>query len=122
MRDLTLNWMSRDGKLLLTARILRTFAYGFLSIVLAIYLKVLGFDESLIRILLASTLINSIIFTLTASFYADRIGRRTTLIIYAVLMSISGAVFLFTENYVAMISAALIGTINVTGTEAGAFL
>lgn len=37
-------------------------------------------------------------------------------------MSISGAVFLFTENYVAMISAALIGTINVTGTEAGAFL
>ena len=122
MLDLTLNWMSRDGKLLLTARILRTFAYGFLSIVLAIYLKVLGFDESLIGILLASTLINSIIFTLTASFYADRIGRRTTLIIYAVLMSISGAVFLFTENYVAMISAALIGTINVTGTEAGAFL
>jgi MFS family permease len=37
-------------------------------------------------------------------------------------MSIGGAVFIFTENYIAMILAALIGTINVTGSETGAFL
>lgn len=122
MLDLSLNWISRDGKLLLTARILRTFAYGFLSIVLAIYLKVLGFDDLLIGLLLATTLINSVIFTLIASFYADKIGRRKTLIIYGILMSIGGAVFMFTENYIAMILAALIGTINVTGSETGAFL
>ena len=120
--NLCLRWISRDGKLLLTARILRTFAYGFLSIILAIYLKLLGFDDILIGLLLASTLINSVIFTLFASFYADRLGRKRTLIIYAVLMSVSGIIFLFTENYVAMIIAALIGTINVTGSETGAFL
>jgi hypothetical protein len=28
-------WLSRDGNLLLAARILRTFAYGFVSIILA---------------------------------------------------------------------------------------
>ena len=120
--NLRLQWISRDGKLLLTARILRTFAYGFLSIVLAIYLKLLGFDDILIGFLLASTLINSVIFTLIASFYADRLGRKKTLIIYAVLMSVSGIIFLITENYVAMIIASLIGTINVTGSETGAFL
>ncbi len=120
--NLSFHWISRDGKLLLTARILRTFAYGFLSIILAIYLKVLGFDDILIGLLLASTLINGVIFTLIASFYADRVGRRRTLIAYALLMSLSGAVFIFTENYVAMILAALIGTINVTGSETGAFL
>ena len=122
MLDFSLSWLSRDGKLLLTARILRTFAYGFLSIILAIYLKLLGFDDILIGLLLASTLINSVIFTLIASFYADRLGRKRTLILYAGLMSISGAIFLFTENYLAMIIAALIGTINVTGSETGAFL
>jgi hypothetical protein len=37
-------WLSKDGKLLLAARTLRIFAYGFLSIVLAIYLKLLGFN------------------------------------------------------------------------------
>ena len=120
--NLRFQWLSRDGKLLLTARILRTFAYGFLSIILAIYLKLLGFDDILIGLLLALTLINSVIFTLIASFYADRLGRKRTLIIYAVLMSVSGLIFLSTENYVAMIIAALIGTINVTGSETGAFL
>lgn len=117
-----LDWLSTDGKLILSARIIRTFAYGFLSIVLAIYLKLLGFNDVLIGVVLTATLVNSVIFTLIASFYADRIGRRKTLIIYGALMSIAGAIFLATENYFALIAAALIGTINVTGSETGAFL
>lgn len=117
-----LDWLSTDGKLILSARVIRTFAYGFLSIVLAIYLKLLGFNDVLIGVVLTATLVNSVIFTLIASFYADRIGRRKTLIIYAALMSIAGAIFLSTENYFALIAAALVGTINVTGSETGAFL
>jgi MFS family permease len=89
---------------------------------LAIYLKLLGFNDVLIGVVLTATLVNSVIFTLIASFYADRIGRRKTLIIYGALMSIAGAIFLATENYFALIAAALIGTINVTGSETGAFL
>ncbi len=117
-----LDWVSRDGKLLLTARIVRTFSYGFLSIILAIYLKLMGFNEIFIGIVLTATLVNSVIFNLFASFYADKIGRKKILIIYAILMAISGAIFLVTNNYVALIASALIGTINVTGTEVGAFL
>jgi len=119
---LLIDWLSTDGKLILYARIIRSFAYGFLSIVLAIYLKLLGFNDILIGIVLTATLVNSVIFTLIASFYADRIGRRKTLIIYGALMSIAGAIFLATDNYFALIAAALIGTINVTGSETGAFL
>ena len=37
-------------------------------------------------------------------------------------MSISGVIFFITTNYIALIASALIGTINVTGTETGAFL
>jgi MFS family permease len=44
------------------------------------------------------------------------------LIAYAALMSISGAIFFATSNYIALIAAVFIGTINVTGTETGAFL
>ena len=120
--DLFFSWLSRDGKLLLAAKIVRTFAYGFLSVILAIYLKLIGFDDVLIGLVLTVTLVNSVIFTLIASFYADRIGRRRILVIYAALMSISGAIFVTTENHVMLIIAAFIGTINVTGSEAGAFL
>jgi len=120
--NFSLDWLSRDGKLLLTARILRTFGYGFLSVIIAIYLRFLGFDDIQIGLLLGSTLVNSIIFTLFASFYADRIGRRKVLVIYALLMSISGLIFAFTDNYLLLVLAAFIGTINVTGSETGAFL
>src|ERR671919_252149 len=120
--DLLFNWLSRDGKLLLAAKIVRTFAYGFLSVILAIYLKLIGFDDLLIGLVLTVTLVNSVIFTLIASFYVDRIGRRRILVIYAALMSISGAIFVTTENHVMLIIAAFIGTINVTGSETGAFL
>jgi MFS family permease len=119
---LLFDWLTRDGKLLLAAKIVRTFAYGFLSVILAIYLKLIGFDDLLIGIVLTATLINSVIFTLLASFYADRIGRRRTLVVYAGLMSISGVIFFITENHVILIIAAFIGTINVTGSETGAFL
>ena len=90
--------------------------------ILAIYLKLIGFDEILIGFILSATLVNSIIFNLFSSFFADRIGRKKVLIIYASLMAFSGCVFLITENYFALIIAAFIGTINVTGSETGAFL
>ena len=117
-----LDWLTNDGKLLITARIVRTFSYGFLSVILAIYLNLVGFNEILIGFILSATLANSVIFNLFSSFFADRIGRKKILIIYAALMSVSGGIFLITENYIGLVLAAFIGTINVTGSETGAFL
>jgi MFS family permease len=122
MALLLFDWLERDGILLLAARMVRMFAYGFLSIILAIYLNLIGFDGLLIGLILTTTLLNSVIFTLLASFYADRIGRKKFLLVYAALMSVSGFIFAISENYIALITAAFIGTINITGAEAGAFL
>ena len=122
MALLLFNWLTRDGRLLLAAKLVRSFAYGFLSVILAIYLDLIGFEGFLIGLILTTTLINSVIFTLIASFYADKIGRRKFLLLYAALMSVSGFIFTFSENYIALIIAAFIGTINITGAESGAFL
>lgn len=119
---MTLDWVSRDGKLILGARVVRTFSYGFLSVILAIYLNLLGFSSILIGVVLTTTLVNSVIFNLISSVYADKIGRRKFLILYAILMVVSSVIFFLTDNYAALIAAALIGTINVTGSEVGAFL
>ncbi|MDQ3873273.1 MAG: MFS transporter [Thermoproteota archaeon] len=118
----SLDWISNDGKLIISARILRTFAYGFLSVILAIYLRLIGLSDPAIGFVLTATLANSIVFTVIASFYADRIGRRKMLILYGALMSIAGAIFFVGGNFVSLIISALIGTINVTGSETGAFL
>jgi MFS family permease len=118
----SLDWLSNDGKLIISARILRTFAYGFLSVILAIYLRLIGLSDPAIGFVLTATLANSIVFTVIASFYADRIGRRKMLILYGALMSIAGAIFFVSGNFVSLIISTLIGTINVTGSETGAFL
>ncbi|MHB8603547.1 MAG: MFS transporter [Nitrosotalea sp.] len=119
---MSLQWISKDGKLLLGARIVRTFSYGFLSVILAIYLKLIGFGDIAIGLVLTATLVNSVFFNLLSSAYADKIGRKNILILYAVLMIASSVIFFVTDNYVALVIAALVGTINVTGSEVGAFL
>ena len=108
-------WISIDGKLLLCTRIVRTFAYGFLSVILAIYLKLIGFDDIIIGMILSITLINSIFLHYLQSFYAAHIGRKNTLLLYTVMMSISGAIFFVTENPLVLIIAAIIKTLNITG-------
>ena len=94
---LVLNWLTREGRLLLIAKIVRTLGYGFLGVILAIYLKFIGFDDFLLGLIL-TTLLNSAIFTLITSSYADKIGSRKFLLIYAALMSVSGLIFLFQKT------------------------
>ncbi len=117
-----LEWLDNDGKLLFVSRAVRTFGYGFLSVTLAVYLSLIGFDKISIGIILMAALVNGIIFTLLSSFFADRWGRRKMLVIFGALMSLSGLIFFFSQNYFALVLAALIGTINITGTEVGPFL
>src|SRR5712664_2442127 len=117
-----LSWMNKDGKILLLSRVTRGIGYGFLSVVLAIYLKLLGFDEVGIGVVLTATLVSSAIFTILASLLERKIGRKRLLVLFAALMSVAGSVFIVSTNYVALLFAALIGTINVTGTEVGPFL
>lgn len=117
-----LTWLSDDGRIILTARIIRTFGYGFLSVILSIYLAIIGFNGVQVGLILSTSLINGILFNLIASYYADKFGRRNLLIIYSLLMFFSGIIFLVTDNYTALIVAAFVGTINVTGSETSAFL
>lgn len=115
-------WLNRDGKLLLAANIARMFSFGFLSIILAIYLTHVGYNELYTGIIITATLVSGSFFTLFASIYGDRIGRRKTLMLFAGLMSISGAIFAFTTDYYLLLLAALIGFINPTGVNFGAFV
>ena len=46
--------LTTDGSILFGTRVLRMFAYGFLSVVLVLYLAQLGLSEGLIGLLLES--------------------------------------------------------------------
>ena len=114
--------LSRDGRLLFTTRILRLFAYGFLSVILALYLAQVGLSLKSIGLLITLTLVGDMVISLWITTHADRIGRRKMLILGAMLMLFAGVVFAFTNNFILLVAAAMIGVISPSGNEIGPFL
>ena len=112
----------RDISLLFTTRILRLFAYGFLSVVLALYLAQVGLSEGQIGLLLTLTLAGDASVTLWITTTADQIGRRRMLILGALLMVLAGGVFLLTHDPLLLTVAAIVGVISPSGNEIGPFL
>ncbi|MDQ7843732.1 MAG: MFS transporter [Armatimonadota bacterium] len=111
-----------DVGLILAARGIRTFAYGYLSVLLGVYLEQIGVAPWQVGALLTTTLAGSAVLTLGLSAAADRWGRRPMLMASALLMAASGAAFAATARYPLLILASLTGTIGVTSGEVGPFL
>jgi MFS family permease len=118
----TLRALTPDGRLLFATRMARLFAYGFLSVVLALYLIQLGLNENQIGILLTWTLVGDTAISLWIASLADRLGRRRMLILGAGLMVFAGAAFALTGNFLLLTLAAIVGTLSPSGNEVGAFL
>jgi MFS family permease len=114
--------LPRDTWLLFSGRIIRLFAYGFLSIILALHLATVGMTESEIGLLLTLTLVGDALLSLVITQVADRIGRRRMLMVSAGFMLLTGVVFALTTNPLFLILAAFIGTLSPTGHEVGPFL
>ena len=118
----TIRSLTADGRLLFTTRLARLFAYGFLSVVLVLYLASVGLSETQIGLLLTLTLVGDTLVSLWITTSADRIGRKRMLIAGAGLMVLAGLVFAVTQNYWLLVLAATIGVISPSGYEVGPFL
>lgn len=114
--------MSRDILILFSTRVLRLFCYGLLSVVLALYLSAAGFTEAQIGLLFTLTLIGDALISLWLTTSADRLGRKRTLILGALLMAGAGVAFILTRNITLLVMAAVLGVISPSGNEIGPFL
>jgi MFS family permease len=111
-----------DVRLLFATRVLRLFAYGFLSVVLVLYLEAAGLSEGQIGLLLTLTLAGDTVISLWITTRADRLGRRRMLLAGAALMIFAGVLFATTRSFLALLLAATIGVISPSGNEVGPFL
>jgi MFS family permease len=117
-----LGQLNRDGRLLFAARVARMFGYGFLAVILALYLAALGLDEVRIGLLLTLTLVGDTAISLWMSTQADRLGRRRMLVLGALLVLGAGLVFIGSGQFIVLLLAATIGVISPSGYEVGPFL
>ncbi len=114
--------MDLDGKLILIEKSVRTVPYGFLGVLFAVYMSKLGFDPLIIGIVLTMTVFSSALYTFSVSLVADRIGRRRTLVFFALMDFIAGSILFVSNAWWAPVLAGIVGNMTVGAGETGPFL
>jgi predicted MFS family arabinose efflux permease len=114
--------LSRDGWLLFATCGIRSFAYGFLSVILGLYLDAIGLSTSHIGWIFTAALAGGAVMTIVLTAVADNYGRKSLLMLGALLMAIAGYVFAMSANPTLLVLAAIFGTVSPSGKEVGPFL
>ena len=110
-----LDWLSRDGKLLLAVRPLQTFSSSYVSIFFAVYMSLVGVPLWMIGVILTAGQLFSTLFNTVAGFMADRIGRKKMLVFFGLLVAFSGFIFATVSVPLILIPVAIVSTMGSRG-------
>lgn len=106
---------------ILWARALRAFGDGYVSLLLPVYLTVLGMDPFQIGVMATGTLLGSGVLTLLVGLHAWRFRYRTLLLLAAALMAGTGVGFASITQFWPLLLIAVVGTINPSSGDASVF-
>ncbi len=112
----------RDATLIAVAAFVRSTTIGVTGVTLAIYLAALGLTAAAVGVLVGAGLAGAATATLAQSVFADRIGRRRTLIALAILTSLGFVAIALTRTSSLMTLGpiAFFGMLNGMGRDRGA--
>jgi MFS family permease len=113
--------LSSEGRLIFACRALRSFAFGWLSIVLALYLDLRGLRPVEIGAVFTATMVEDALLTLLLSTVAARLGPARVMALTAPLIGLGGLLLATAEGKALLIVGAVLGTLSPNGQEAGPF-
>jgi len=112
----------RNVAAVFVAKVARTFCYGYLGILLPLYLADLGLSATGVGAFVTLTLAGSAGLTLAVRAPAERLGARAGLLGLAALSIVSALVLLTTREPWLVVAAAMLGNVAVGAGETGPFL
>ncbi len=107
-----LQWISRDGKILILAQAVRMFAQGSIAVLLAVYLAKLGFGLVQIGVYFSLGAAGSAFFAFAVALVGERLGRRRLLLLFALLAGVSGLALVVIDNVILLASLAFLGSMS----------
>ena len=113
--------VSSEGRWLLAAKAVRTFGFGWLSVVLALYLARRGFSSVEIGGVFTATMVEDALLTMGLSAVASRIGPVRVMVFTAPLVALGGIILALANAKWLLLVGAVLGTLSPTGQEAGPF-
>ena len=109
--------LDRNGRILVAARTLRSFAYGLNSVALGLYLSGIGLPAAAIGVVLSAALAGTLGLTVVITLFGDRIGRRRLLMAGSALMVSAALVPLAGGEPLLLATIALSGMVAVNANE-----
>lgn len=106
----------------LIARALRSFADGFISVVLPAYLLALGLGQLEVGFISTATLLGSACMTLAVGRWGNRFSIRRLLLTAAVVMTVTGLGFAGFSAFWPLLVVAFFGTLNPSSGDASVFM
>lgn len=110
-----MNKGKKDIYILFITRCMRMFSYGAISVIFLQYLLKKGLseiDSSYLQVLIT---IGDIIISIYLTTQADRLGRKKTLIVGAMLKIFTGLFYAYSNNFWILALSGALGVISVTG-------
>ena len=102
---------------IIASRVVLSFSYGYLNIILSLYLYHIGYNFVTIGAIIGTAIIINAFLALILSMIADHFGRKNILILLFIIFSISSGLFLYTRN--PFIISLLSGLGGFTGSGGG---
>jgi MFS family permease len=107
---------------ILFGRALRSFADGFIAVVLPAYLLALGLGQLEVGIVSTATLLGSAFMTLAVGRWGHRYSIRALLLTAALLMTATGVAFASFAAFWPLLVVAFFGTLNPSSGDASVFM
>lgn len=114
--------LSSDAWWLLWSKAIRLCSYGFLAVMLVIYLQTLHFSDHNIGLLFTLTLLGDALISIVLTSHADRWGRRWTLLLGSLLAILTSCIFATQSSFPVLLIAGIFGVISPSGSEMGPFM
>ena len=103
-----------DGRMLMLCKGLRMFGFGFLAVILVIYLEQIGFSTSETGLLFTLTLLGDAVISIFLTTHADKYGRKLCLFVGSFLSIFTSLVFISQTNFWILLVAAIVGAVSYT--------
>ena len=111
-----------EARLLLIGRALRSFADGYVAILLPAYLLALGFGQWEVGLISTATLLGSALMTLAVGQWGHRHPQRRLLLAAACLMGLTGLLLAGLASFWPLLLVAFVGTMNPSSGDVSVFL
>ena len=113
--------LSPAGRVLFAARAVRTLGFGWLSVVLALYLARRGFSAAQIGAVFTATMVEDALLTILLSSIAARAVPARIMLATSPLVTLGGVLLATATDPWLLGAGAVLGTLSPNGLEAGAF-